>query len=96
MPYIQPGCPVDFGTGRILFAGETANFLNPIGEGISSALQSGIAAAESLAYAYDNIDFNPRILLDTYKNNISNERDYMIRQWNLMANISSKFDYMRK
>lgn len=96
MPYILPGCPVNLGTGRILFAGETANFLNPIGEGISAALLSGLKAADSLDYAYDFIDSNTRILLETYKNKTKDERDYMIRQWNIMANMSSKFDYMKK
>lgn len=96
MPSIKPGCPVDLGKGRILFAGETANFLNPIGEGISSALLTGLNAAESLDYAYDFIDSDPQILLDTYKNKTKNEKDYMIRQWDLLANISSKFDYMKK
>lgn len=30
MPRIRPGYPVDYGTGHILFAGETAGFLNPL------------------------------------------------------------------
>jgi len=45
MPQIVSGCPVDYGEGRVLFAGETAGFLNPMGEGISAGLESGHAAA---------------------------------------------------
>jgi flavin-dependent dehydrogenase len=51
MPYIVPGCPIDYGKGRVLFAGEAAGFLNPMGEGISSALESGYAAAKSISAA---------------------------------------------
>ena len=31
MPHIRPGCPVTYGQGRVLFAGEIAGFLNPMG-----------------------------------------------------------------
>ena len=51
MPHIQPGCPVDYGIGRILFAGETAGFLNPMGEGISAGIESGHAAAMTIEQA---------------------------------------------
>ena len=33
MPHIRPGCRVDYGVGRILFAGEIAGFLKPMEEG---------------------------------------------------------------
>ena len=45
MPRVRPGCPLELGRGRVLFAGEAAGFLNPMGEGISSALESGHQAA---------------------------------------------------
>ena len=49
MPHIRPGCTVDYGRGRILFAGEIAGFLNPMGEGISAGMESGYQAAEAAA-----------------------------------------------
>lgn len=95
MPSVTPGCPVDLGIGRVLFAGEAANFLNPIGEGISSALASGYAAAEAIESVYKTNNFNVRSLIDTYKNNILPEKEYMTRQWTILASISSKFSYMK-
>ena len=92
---IMPGCPVNLGTGRILFAGEAANFLNPIGEGISSALASGYAAAESVKSIYKTNNFNVKSLIDTYNYNISPEKEYMARQWAILASMSSKFSYMK-
>ena len=43
MPHIRPGCRVDYGVGRILFAGEVAGVLNPMGEGVSAGMESGYA-----------------------------------------------------
>ena len=45
MPHIRPGCAIDYGVGRILFAGEIAGFLNPMGEGISAGMESGYCIA---------------------------------------------------
>ena len=96
MPSVMPGCPVDLGIGRVLFAGEAANFLNPIGEGISSALTSGNAAAEAIKSVHKTNNFNIKSLIDTYKNNILPEKQYMIRQWTILTSISSKFSYMKE
>ncbi|MDF2859401.1 MAG: fumarate reductase, partial [Neobacillus sp.] len=41
MPHIRPGCHIDYGVGRVLFAGEIAGFLNPMGEGISAGMETG-------------------------------------------------------
>ena len=95
MPNIMPGCPVNLGTGRILFAGEAANFLNPIGEGISSALASGYAAAESVKSIYKTNNFSVKSLVDTYNYNILPEKEYMARQWIILASMSSKFSHMK-
>lgn len=38
---IQPPFDIDYGRGGILKAGENAGFLNPMGEGISCAMESG-------------------------------------------------------
>jgi len=96
MPSVMPGCPVDLGIGRVLFAGEAANFLNPIGEGISSALSSGHAAAEAVKSTYKTNNFNVKSLIDTYKNNILPEKQYMARQWTILTSMSSKFSYMKE
>ncbi|MDE6728207.1 MAG: NAD(P)/FAD-dependent oxidoreductase, partial [Oscillospiraceae bacterium] len=45
MPRIRPGFVIEYAIGRTFFAGEIAGFLNPMGEGISAALESGQAAA---------------------------------------------------
>jgi len=97
MPCVMPGCPVDLGKGRILLAGEAANFLNPIGEGISIALASGYAAAEAIKSTYiKHNDFNVNSLVNTYKRYIAPEKQYMVRQWALLARMSSKFSYMNQ
>ncbi|MGB9979615.1 NAD(P)/FAD-dependent oxidoreductase [Methanobacterium sp.] len=95
MPNVMPGCPVNLGMGRILFTGEAANFLNPIGEGISSALASGYAAAEAIKSLYKNNNFNTKFLMNTYKDNILAEKQYMTRQWAILSTISSKFSNMK-
>ena len=95
MPSVIPGCPVNLGTGRILFTGEAANFLNPIGEGISSALASGYAAAEAIKSIYKTNNFIVKSLIDTYNYNVLPEKEYMTRQWAILASMSSKFSYMK-
>ena len=95
MHSVIPGCPINLGMGRILFAGEAANFLNPIGEGISSALASGYAAAESVKSTYKTNNFSVKSLIDTYHYNILSEKEYMTRQWAILASMSPKFSYMK-
>lgn len=94
MPYIKPRCPVDLGRSKVLFAGEAANFLNPMGEGISGALVSGYAAADAINFACANNDL--KSLLNTYKSKVKHEKQYMVRQWNLLASMSPKFHYMNQ
>lgn len=89
IPNLQSDCSLYLGKGRVLFAGEAANFLNPMGEGISSALISGNAIAEAILET--GIQGTLQNLLDTYKNNIVYEQERMIRQWDLLAGISQKF-----
>lgn len=87
MPRIQPNFAVNYGVGRILFAGEIAGFLNPMGEGISAALESGHNAAISII---NNFDI-PDSVRSYYKNKSTILRDYMIRQWNLIARMTGTF-----
>lgn len=91
MPRIYPGCPIDYGTGRILFAGEAAGFLNPMGEGISAGMESGYCAACAIAEHFDSSD---QICAD-YKKRTQSLKTYMERQWSLVADLSDTFRKMK-
>lgn len=88
IPHITSDFQLNLGIGRVLFAGDAANLLNPMGEGISSALPSGYAAAEAV-----KSDSNPDDILNIYKSNVQKEIEYMKRQWKFLSNISSKFGH---
>ncbi len=45
-----------FCIGRILFAGEIAGFLNPMGEGISAGMENGYHVANAVANHFDDLD----------------------------------------
>lgn len=95
MPHIMPGCPVEYGKGKVLFAGETAGFLNPMGEGISSGIESGYAAAAAmeqhgLESPYPDMDK----VYSAYQNNTAALRSYMLRQWNFVAGMAGTFESM--
>ena len=92
MPAILPGCPINYGKGRVLVAGEAAGFLNPISEGLSSAIESGYMAAEAIAQVGN---FDVQAIHTIYKNNLSELKSYMERQWSLISAKSSKFAYMK-
>ena len=91
MPHIAKGCPIDYGLGRILFAGEVAGFLNPMGEGISCGMESGCLAGEAVA---DNFASSQKVL-SAYRESCKNLHAYMQRQWHLTALMSSKFRHMK-
>lgn len=93
MPRIQPGCPVDYGKGRILFAGEAAGFLNPMGEGISCAMESGFAAAQAVQ-AVDIDRWDERAMHAAYRRNTAALHGYMVRQWRFVAGLSATFSDM--
>ena len=95
MPHIMPGCEIDYGKGRILFAGETAGFLNPMGEGISCGMESGYELAKAIQTVDIGNDYNEKDLLATYKTNTAEIHDYMIRQWRFVARMSATFDNMK-
>ncbi len=63
MPHIRPGCRVDYGVGRVLFAGEIVGFLNSMGEGISAGMESGYCAACAIMEHLDN----PSIAREAYR-----------------------------
>lgn len=91
MPHIRPGCNIDYGLGRVLFAGEIAGFLNPMGEGVSSGMESGFCVAKAIMENYDDID---GIYAD-YKNRVSGLREYMRRQWSLVSGMAETFREMK-
>ena len=91
MPRILPGCPIDYGTGRILFAGEIAGFLNPMGEGISAGLESGYNAANTIIRNFDD----PAGVITDYIESLADLHDYMKRQWGLVADMAETFKEMR-
>ena len=96
MPLVTPGCPIEYGAGRVLFAGESAGFLNPMGEGISAGLECGWVAAK----AFEEIDagnsFDVQALHSMYRERTSALKAYMERQWRFVAQLSAKFEHMRQ
>lgn len=82
MPRVEADCPVYLGAGRVLRAGEAAGFLNPMGEGISSALESGRLAAEAVAGFQD-----PAAVQRAYAAAAAPLRRYMERQWRLVGQL---------
>ncbi len=91
MPCVMPGCPINYGKGRVLFAGETAGFLNPIGEGISAGMESGYAAAKAIEES--GLDMGK--VYDGYRDGTNELKGYMERQWKLAASMSGMFGEMR-
>lgn len=91
MPHVQPGCQIDHGYNRVLFAGEIAGFLNPMGEGISAGMESGYCAACAIAEHFDN----PEQIYSDYREHTRPLRTYMKRQWGLVADLSDTFREMR-
>lgn len=90
MPHIRPDYAINYGVGRILFAGEIAGFLNPMGEGISAAMESGHHAAVSVINNFNT----PDLVLSDYKEKTTAHYDYMKRQWNLIARMTETFAEM--
>lgn len=91
MPYIRPGCAIDHGVGRILFAGEIAGFLNPMGEGISAGMESGYHAANSIIQHFDDL---ASVYAD-YKEKTADLHNYMKKQWSFVAGMADTFSEMK-
>lgn len=91
MPYIRPSCAIDYGVGWVLFAGEIAGFLNPMGEGISAALESGCQAAKAIMRHCDDLD----LIYSDYKANTAALHSYMKWQWIFVAGLADTFKEMR-
>lgn len=91
MHRVRPSCSIDYGVGRVLFAGETAGFLNPMGEGVSSAIESGHLLATAMLDHFDE----PERVLFAYRTAVLPLQDYMKRQWHLVSGMSDAFREMR-
>lgn len=87
MPRIRPGCPVDYGVGRVLFAGEIAGFLNPMGEGISCGMESGHCAACAISEHMDDVEK----VYASYRDQTKLLKTYMERQWSLVGRMADTF-----
>lgn len=81
MPHIRKELSVELSQGRVFFAGEIAGLLNPMGEGISSALESGFQAANALRAD------DPNTAADDYKAALEPLFTYMSRQWSFVEQI---------
>ncbi|MDE7348366.1 MAG: NAD(P)/FAD-dependent oxidoreductase [Clostridia bacterium] len=90
MPRVRPDFNIDYGVGRVLFAGEVAGFLNPMGEGISCGMESGYCAAMAIAANF----CDSKKVLSAYQQNTRDLKSYMQRQWRLVSLMSSKFKNM--
>lgn len=90
MPHIRPGCHVNYGVGRILFAGEIAGFLNPMGEGISAGMESGCCAARALMEHFND----PESVREAYRKSTEELQAYMTRQWSLVGGMAGTFSEM--
>jgi len=90
MPHIRPGCPVTYGRGQVLFAGEIAGFLNPMGEGISAGIESGYCAALAIANHFDSLD----MIYADYQRDTRQLKSYMERQWNFVGRMAGTFSEM--
>ena len=88
---VRPGCPIDYGVGRVFFAGETAGFLNPMGEGVSSAIESGYLLGEAIQAHFND----PKSVLSAYQTAVRPLQDYMKRQWHLISAMSDAFREMK-
>lgn len=90
MPHIRPGCFVTYGQGRVLFAGEIAGFLNPMGEGISAGMESGYCVAHAIANHFDTLD----MIYADYQRDTQQLKSYMERQWSFVGRMAGTFSEM--
>lgn len=92
MPRVRPGCAVCHGIGHVLFAGEAAGFLNPMGEGISAGLESAHLAAQAvLKHRGDTAGIH-----SLYRESTAALHDYMKRQWSLVGGMAKTFAEMKQ
>lgn len=91
MPRIGQECKIDYGIGRIIFAGEIAGFLNPMGEGISAGMESAYHVAGAIESCFDS----PERVRARYEADTKDLRGYMKRQWDLVDGMAETFKIRR-
>lgn len=91
MPRIGQECKIDYGIGRVIFAGEIAGFLNPMGEGISAGMESAYHAARAIESCFDF----PERVRASYEADTKDLRGYMKRQWDLVDGMAEAFKKKR-
>ncbi len=91
LPVIVPDFDLTFRSGRVFFAGEAAGLLNPLGEGISGALISGLAFAETILKSYPAQPWNVDEIHQNYQLKLKPEVEHMKRQWVLLDQLSPGF-----
>ena len=83
MPYIRNRPIIDYGHERVFFAGEVAGFLNPMGEGIYSGIESGHSIAQAIIECYETSN----AVINNYIEKVKPLRAYMERQWALVKRM---------
>ena len=90
MPHIRPGGSVTYGQGQVLFAGEIAGFLNPMGEGISAGMESGYCAANAVMKHWGDLIG----IYAEYQRDTRQLKSYMERQWSFVGRMAGTFSEM--
>ncbi len=92
LPIIIPDFKTVLSKGRVFFAGEAAGLINPMGEGISSAIASGIVLSKAVINGYaSHPDLNEREIQEFYKNEMTLEIEHIKRQWVFLNQMSPTF-----
>ncbi|NJO88439.1 MAG: hypothetical protein HC831_05315 [Chloroflexia bacterium] len=91
LPLVFPDFNILFRFNNVFFAGEVAGFLNPFGEGISIAMQSGQAIAMACMDVLNDRVVDYGKIENQYMLNIKDEYSYMLRQWDYLKDISPMF-----
>jgi len=74
----------------VLFAGEIAGFLNPMGEGILAGMESGYCVALAIVNHFDSLD----MIYADYQRDTWWLKPYMERQWNFVGRMAGTFSEM--
>ena len=91
MPRIRPGCKIYYAKGRVFFAGETAGWLNPMGEGISCGMESAFHLTQAMIENYESA----AQVEAAYREKASSLHGYMKRQWGFTGAMADTFAEMR-
>lgn len=91
MPRIGQKCKIDYGIGRVTFAEEIADFLNPMREGISVGMDSTYNAAWAIESCFDS-QANVKA---SYEASTRELKGCMKRKWDLVGGMAETFKNRR-